>query len=204
MKKIFIAFCFLMGAGTMSTATAQIGEGTVMVEGYYGFPNLYSSVFRAAYANAGGTGLTIKGYGPLGLRAEYLLADKVGVGIDIGSNGTSITYQENTIDANGNAVTYDYRVSTMKVGVMATVNYHFVTNDNLDFYGMFGAGYGTRNFKSETNDPNFQEQSIKGGFPVASRLGIGVRYFFIPNLGANLNLGFGQGGIMNAGLTFKL
>jgi opacity protein-like surface antigen len=39
--------------------------------------------------------------------------------------------------------------------------------------------------------------------PVASRIGVGLRYFFTDNLGANLGLGFGQGGLINVGISAK-
>jgi hypothetical protein len=45
---------------------------------------------------------------------------------------------------------------------------------------------------------------VKGIIPVAMRVGVGMRYFFTKNIGANLGLGFGQGGIINAGLSFKI
>ena len=40
-------------------------------------------------------------------------------------------------------------------------------------------------------------------FPVAARIGVGMRYFFTENIGANLGLGLGQGGLVNIGITAK-
>ena len=96
------------------------------------------------------------------------------------------------------------KISTSKFGVIATMNYHFLDNDKVDAYGVFGIGYGNRSFKYESTDPDFTEATISGLIPVASKIGVGMRYFFTDNIGANLALGFGQGGVINAGLSIKL
>ncbi len=178
-------------------------EGNVGIDLYYGFPNIYSTAFKASYANSGSElDVNINGMGPVGLRAEYLLTDKIGLGLDLGFNNTTLTFKEEGYDSNNNPTIYDYTYSK-KIGAMVTFNYHFIDNDELDFYGIFGMGYGNRSFKFESTDPNYVEATVSSLIPVASRLGVGMRYFFTDNIGANLALGFGQGGIINAGLSFK-
>jgi outer membrane protein W len=87
---------------------------------------------------------------------------------------------------------------------MVTFNYHFLeSNDNLDAYFMVGAGYGNRSFTFSSTDPNYTEASVKSIIPVASRIGVGMRYFFTDNIGLNLAIGFGQGGLVNGGLSLK-
>lgn len=207
MKKLVFFLTFTVGAVFSNNVSAQaVEQGNVIFDGYYGFPNLYTTVFKTAYANSGTeVNLKINGIGPLGFRAEYMVADKMGVGIDVGFNNSKITYQEEGYDPNTNStVMYDYTFSTQKLGVMATLNYHFLDNDKVDAYAAFGMGYGNRSFKFESTDPNYVEANISGLIPVASKISVGMRYFFTDNLGANLALGFGQGGIINAGLSFKL
>jgi len=203
--RLFAAAFLAFAATATNTASAQaVEEGNILIDAYYGFPNLYSTTFKAAYANgAGTTNVSISGLGPVGLRAEYLLTDKVGLGLDIGFNNTKLKYSDVGTDENGNPTVYNYDFSTQKIGVMVTFNYHFIDNDNLDFYGVFGAGYGNRSFEYKSNDPYFTDGDVKGIFPVASRLGLGLRYFFTDNIGANIGLGVGQGGLLNAGLSFK-
>jgi len=203
--RLFVAALAAFAATTTNTASAQaVEEGNILVDVYYGFPNLYSTTFKAAYANGNGTSnVDISGLGPVGLRAEYLLTDKVGLGLDIGFNNTKLTFTETGYDNNGNAAVYQYDYSTQKIGVMVTFNYHFIDNDNLDFYGIIGAGYGGRSFTFKSTDPNYVDADIKGFIPIASRLGLGLRYFFTDNIGVNVGLGFGQGGLLNAGLSFK-
>lgn len=190
---------------TTNSLNAQVfEEGNVGIDLYYGFPNLYTSVFKSAYANSGvQEDVNIGGIGPVGLRAEYLLTDKIGLGIDLGFNNSTLTFKEDGYNDNGDLTTYDYTYSTKKIGAMVTFNYHFIDNDNVDFYGVFGMGYGNRSFKFESTDPDYVEATADGLIPVASRLGVGLRYFFTDNIGLNLGLGFGQGGVANAGLSFK-
>ena len=55
-----------------------------------------------------------------------------------------------------------------------------------------------------SNDPDFVDDSASlTAIPVAGRIGLGMRYFFTDNIGINLGVGFGQGGILNGGLSFK-
>ena len=94
---------------------------------------------------------------------------------------------------------------------MITLNYHAFTNEVIDFYIMAGAGYKNRTSTLTTTNPNytdeqFDDQAIgltpETAIPLAARLGVGLRIFFTENIGANVGLGFGQGGILNAGLSF--
>ena len=109
MRKLTLAV--IMGAFMMSanTASAQtMSEGNVAIDLYYGFPNLYTSALRTAYANSGSEeNIKVGGIGPLGLRVEYMLADKVGLGADFGFNNSSITYDYETTVLNPATSTYD-------------------------------------------------------------------------------------------------
>ena len=210
MKKMIVAmgvFAFLM---TPNNASAQaVEQGNILVDVYYGFPNLYTAVFKGLYANSGTEeNLKIGGIGPVGLRGEYMVADKIGVGVDVGFNNSSISYDEPTTVYNettgmNEIRNYEYKFSTKKIGVMATFNYHFLENDKVDAYAMIGAGYGNRTFDFTSTDPNYVTTSVKSLIPVAMRIGAGMRYFFTDNIGANLAVGFGQGGLVNAGVSFK-
>ena len=39
--------------------------------------------------------------------------------------------------------------------------------------------------------------------PISYKIGVGMRYFFTENIGANLALGLGQGGLVNVGVSAK-
>lgn len=201
MKKLILPLLALtmMLAPKKSNAQA-IEEGNVIIDAYYGFPNLYSTIFKAAYESSNSTGLTLGSQGPLGIRAEYLITDKVGFGIDLGMSSSSISYSEADINTN---IIYDYKFSTRKIGAIFTFNYHFVENDKLDAYFVVGGGYGNRNFKFTSTDPNYIEESVESLIPISYKIGVGMRYFFTENIGANLALGLGQGGLVNVGVSAK-
>lgn len=202
MKKLLFTFVGAMLLSVSNVSAQALEEGNVVLDVYYGFPNLYTTVFKAAYGTStSGTDLKVGGVGPLGLRAEYLLSDKIGLGVDIAYGKSFVKYSEyDSFDDR----TYDYDFSTTKIGVMATFNYHFIDNDALDFYGIVGAGYKNRSFKFESTDPNYTNTDVSVTLiPVAFRIGVGLRYFFTDNIGANMAVGFGQGSILNAGISAK-
>lgn len=201
MKKLILPLLVLTMILAPKKSNAQaIEEGNVIIDAYYGFPNLYSSIFRAAYESSNSTSLTLGSQGPLGIRAEYLITDKVGFGIDLGMSSSSISYSEADINTN---IIYDYKYSTRKIGAIFTFNYHFVENDKLDAYFLVGGGYGNRNFKFTSTDPNYIEESVESLIPISYKIGVGMRYFFTENIGANLALGLGQGGLVNVGVSAK-
>ena len=212
MKKLILPLIALtmMLAPTKSNAQA-IGEGKIIVDGYYGFGNLYNAIFEAL-ASSSGSNITNKFMGPLGVRGEYLISDKVGFGLDLGYSSASMNYNETITsynpDINGNQIastdTYDYSIKTSKIGAMVTFNYHFVESDKFDAYFVTGLGYGNRTTTyTSTNKDYIVPSSTSSLFPVAARIGVGMRYFFTENIGANLGLGLGQGGLVNIGITAK-
>lgn len=209
MKKVLLTL--IVGTFLMSSnsASAQaMSEGNVGIDLYYGFPNLYKTVLESSVSDSA-SALDVGGVGPLGLRFEYMLADKVGLGIDIAYNTTSVSYSEdvsiyNATTMSYDVTSYDYKLSSPKIGVMVVFNYHFIDNDQLDLFGTIGAGYKNRSIELTSNDPNFVDESQSvTTIPVAGRIGLGMRYFFTDNIGINLGVGFGQGGILNGGLSFK-
>ncbi len=210
MKKTLLTLAVFTMLGFSTKVEAQVvEEGKILIDAYYGFPNLYSSVFKTSYANsASALDLKIGSMGPLGIRGEYLISDKVGFGLDLGYNSSTVTYSDissvyNSTTGNFVDTKYDYTFKTQKIGALVTFNYHFIENDNFDAYFVFGAGYGNRSYDFKSTDPSYVASSIKGLIPVASKIGVGMRYFFTENIGANLAIGLGQGGLVNLGLSAK-
>ena len=204
MKKILLFAALMIGANNVSAQA--LSQGTILVDAYYGFPNLYKTILSSTYESLGDN-YNVTGYGPVGVRGEYLMSEKVGVGIDFGMNslGVSYDYTGSTMDtATQTYPTYSDEISTTKIGVMVTLNYHIVNTDKVDFYFVAGAGYKNRSWKYESTDPNYESTTVSGTLiPVAARIGIGTRFWFTDNIGANVDLGFGHSGLLNAGLSFK-
>ncbi len=197
--------CFFF---TSSVNAQAIEKGTVLVDAYYGFPNLYKAVFSAANSNGSELNLNEGGAGPLGIRGEYLLTDKIGIGLDLGFSNAFVNYDRNSfvIDPDtgeGSDVVYTDEFKTRRIGGIVTFNVHFLKSDNVDFYAMVGAGYKNRKSISDSTDPIFEPTEFESLSPVAFRVGTGLRYFFTDNVGINVALGLGHGSLLNGGVSFK-
>ncbi|MFN0204068.1 MAG: hypothetical protein ACKVTZ_21295 [Bacteroidia bacterium] len=100
MKRLTISTLLLaalfVGANTMQAQSVE--KGNILITGYVGGPNLLSGLLKAVIkggiTDANGqpldvTGLKATGLLPLGARAEYMVADRFGLGID-GSYATLV------------------------------------------------------------------------------------------------------------------
>tara|TARA_B110000037_G_C16939346_1_gene432064 strand:- start:71 stop:733 length:663 start_codon:yes stop_codon:yes gene_type:complete len=220
MKKLLLGIIVI--AGTSFSGSAQaLSQGSIVADVYYGFPNLYKTTLEAAYIDSG-EDFAVGGYGPVGVRGEYLLSEKLGIGVDFMINNTNVSYNYSgyeysgqdddgmwiyAVDDNGALIetTYEDKISTTKIGFMATLNYHIVNNDRIDFCFTAGAGYKNRSWKYESTDRAYESTSISSTLiPVAARIALNTRIFFTENIGANIGVGIGQGGILTAGLSFAL
>ncbi|HIP35753.1 MAG TPA: hypothetical protein EYG85_02750 [Crocinitomix sp.] len=200
-KKITI----LMSALALSfgyNANAQaVSKGSILIDAYYGFPNFGSALLKQI---DGVENAKITGVGPMGGRFEYMVADKFGIGIDFIYNSVNISGTIDSTDNLGNVVeTYDLKVFSQRYRPQIRMNYHFVSNEELDAYVGVGVGANIRRFGFKTDYPNYDGNSAVGALiPVSMRLALGMRYFFTDNIGANLELGLG-GPFVSGGLSFK-
>ncbi len=192
------------------TGRAQaLQEGNVVFDGYYGWPNFFTTLAKAAYISSGqDENLKIGGIGPLGARAEYMVTDRVGVGIDLFVANSSLGWSERTTifnptTGNNEDVTYNYDLDFNRITALARFNYHFGSSDKFDPYAAVGAGYRSTSLSFTTNDPDFLEQSVGGALPIGIRLAAGGRYFFNDFIGINLEMALG-GPLLSGGLSIKL
>jgi opacity protein-like surface antigen len=204
-KSLFAVFIFAL-LFVSHTSNAQVYEkGNVVVDAFYGFPNLYTAYVRGVYNNnvANGTNtytdVKIKSLGPLGITGEYLLSSKVGIGFEATYASTSVTanyyeYQD------GN--TYAYTASINRMRILPRVNIHFGDNDKVDPYLALGMGYANLKASYETANPYQSQVTYRSVIPVSYRMGFGVRYFFTDHVGAMVEFGFG-GALLRGGLSVK-
>jgi outer membrane protein W len=199
MKKI-VSILSLMGCLMLTApgnANAQaVEQGNFIITPQYGFPNLFNLAIKTAYNNSTYTGVDIGGIGPAGLQFEYMVADKIGLGIKANYSSTSLTYTEST---------YDYTLKFVRYRVMPRFALHFGNSSNFDAYFGVAAGYSGFKISSETNDPNYDDTdvAITNPFPVGFRFDVGGSYFFTDFLGLNMEIGLGGGPVINGGLSFK-
>ncbi len=183
---------------TNKTKAQVVEEGNVIVEAYYGWPNLYTTALKALYTDAYSEGVTVGSIGPLGGRIEYMLSDVVGVGVDVGYVNTTVSYKEDA----GSGNYYNYDISAPKFTALFKMNFHFTKSDKVDAFGGFGVGYRNRTYKFKTNDPDFVESNIESYFPVGIRASLGIRYFLTENIGLNAEMGLG-GPLLSFGISTK-
>lgn len=212
MKRLVASLIMLFTLGLGSAFGQANPKGSFVIDPYYGFPNWSRSIATTFIDDNGIDKSQFKAFGPTGLRAEYLLDDKFGIGFDVIVNGYSLsgTIQDTTYNAELDTtviVERDAKYSMRRLRVQARFNYHFeVTNPNLDVY--MGLGVGTNNrfrsYKVDGGDSEFNESGLKNFtlIPVSMRLAAGMRYYFNQNIGINTELGIG-GPLVSAGLSVR-
>lgn len=216
MKKIFILF----GALALTTTTfaqSEVEEGNIIIEPYIG--TLQSNILRSEPTVFDGETLSNYklngGQFAYGLRAEYMLADNFGLGLDFnyvksGSNYdlsyTEVVYNETTMQNEEVQRTYNWDYTAVKIRAMLRLNYHFVQSDNIDAYTGFAIGYKHANREWTVEDPNASNDqlALEGALvPVAFRLALGTRIYFTDNIGMMIELGAGGGTPLQIGFSAK-
>lgn len=216
MKRVITLVAAVVAIVTGGISFSQANStGNVIIDPYYGFPNFGAS-FAKNFETSSTTNLQVKGLGPLGLRAEYMVADKIGVGFDVIYNSYDLTYSDTRVDSvyDGSTDTWsstttvtDNEYKMQRLRIQARFNYHFeVSNPDLDAYFGVGAGSNNRYRKAYENGKEVEDDTDLGNFtflPVSFRLCTGLRYYFSENIGMNAEIGLG-GPLISAGLSIRL
>ncbi|HYG51677.1 MAG TPA: hypothetical protein VD905_12280 [Flavobacteriales bacterium] len=212
MKKLILSMALVGYVALINTnqASAQaVGQGNIITVPQYGFPNLFAYALRTAYNNSNYTGLEIKGFGPTGVQFEFMVTDKIGLGLKSNFSSTSISYDENTevYDPNTGQYTssiYNYKLKFVRWRAMPRFSFHFGNSDKFDGYFGVAAGYSAFKLSYETDDPNYTgDIAISNPVPIGFRLDVGGNYFFTEKMGLNFEIGLGGGPVINAGIATK-
>ena len=184
-------------------AQSQINaKGSVIVDAYYGFPNFGKAFLSSIESNSAGVSTTA--IGPCGARAEYMVADKFGIGADFIYNSMSGTFQVDSLNTDNTVYkSYDAKLAMQRYRVQLRMNYHFVREEKMDAYFGFGAGTNIRKYVYKNDMPNadtFSESATL--LPFSMRVALGMRYYFTNNIGLNTELGIG-GQLVSAGLSVR-
>jgi len=203
MKKIFT---ILFGSALLATTNVNaqaVTQGNVIIDGYYGFFSISNSWIRDVTSS---NSSTFKSIGPVGGRFEYMVSDKIGIGLEGNYHDRQVNWTGTITDTITNtSKDYSYTVGRKTIRVMPRINIHFGGSDNFDGYFGVAAGYRSAGWYTVTNDPNYGNYgSGITLIPVAIRLALGGRYFFTDNIGLNMEIGLGGGTMFHTGLTFKI
>ncbi len=182
-------------------------KGQIMVEPYYGFPNLWTGLLKVAavaYSDVNEDDIEASGLGPMGIRAQYMVTDQLSVGLDFFYASSRLKYLDNTTDGLGNPVTYSYEINMPRPRFLIRGEYHIPASDAIDPYAAGGLGVDATSLTFKTNDPFFIEDEFKvrGSLPVSYRLAFGSRFYLARNVGLGIELGLG-GPLLTGGLALK-
>lgn len=198
---------------SFSSGAQALMQGNFVVDAYYGFPNFGRSFSQSVEdANTSGNNFKAGGIGPAGLRLEYMIADRVGIGADVIYNSNIITFS--AVDSTFNVTTdtwstqtNEYEYVMQRVRAQVRLNYHFdIASPDFDSYIGVGAGTNNRFRKTLENGVDITENDGLANFtllPFSMRIALGARYYFSQNVGLNMEIGLG-GPVISAGLSIKL
>ena len=193
-----------------NVAKAQVyEEGKVVIDIYYGFPNIITTYLKSAIDSASRSNssnqaiysnITVSSIGPVGGRVEYLLTNRIGFGIDFSYSNTIAKY----MDPNN---PYNYQASVPRWRVVPRINIHLGNSKKFDPYFAFGIGYHSP-YKViyATNDPNYTGPAVSyiplftNSVVIMSKFG--MRYFITDEFGLGVEVGFG-GPLTTGGITVK-
>ena len=176
---------FLKGKGGDAFA-----QGKFVVSLGYGFPNLGKAVLNALISDSA-VNVTSTGIGPIHLRAEYALSDGVGFGVSVNYISCGVKFTD---------LPYDYTWSRSSLSILARLNFHFATSDQIDPYFGIGAGYRQATWKFSSTDPAYSGEKIPGFSPFGFETTIGMRYYFTDGFGMYTELGIAKS-VIQAGIV---
>ncbi len=209
MKKIFTLFGATLALSTASFAQTQTEAGNLIIDPYVG--TLQTNILRdePTFSDRNVSNYKLNGgqFG-FGLRAEYMLADNFGIGIDFnyvksGSN-YDYNYSDTTFNTSG---TFNYDYTSVRIRTMLRMNYHFVQSDNIDAYTGFAVGHKFANRTVTISEPGVEDfgGNLEGALiPVSVRIALGTRIYFTDNIGMMIELGAGGGQPLQVGLSVKI
>lgn len=202
MKTIRISLLTLSIAILASSAafSQAFEQGKSYVSLSYGYEIFNITNILGDFAAANGADVKTKKFGPMSLKYEYAISDKIGIGASFGYTNTSINGSYDSTDNK----TYTYKIATNKITAKARLNWHLADHDKLDPYIGFGFGYKSFSGSSTSSDPNVaDEKNVNLALlPVSFEATFGIRYLFTPSFGAFGELGIGHG-VAHIGLVGK-
>jgi hypothetical protein len=206
MRKPVAYLSLLLLSFLMSVSTAQVmNKGNHSVNVYYGY-----SVFRSYYINVAeliaedeNLDYSISTTGPFGLMYEYMVADVIGLGGELGYSASEFNWVMEGVDVNLDPAKWNYKVNFATTRIQMRLNFHMIKSDHFDTYILFNAGYRNTKFTVDTDDPFYvPEFKVPLFFPIGVKMGLGVRYFFIKNIGLNAEFALGSP-MVSGGLSIR-
>lgn len=178
---------------------SAFGEGKSIVSIGYGFPNLGKSLFNTYNEY---TDFKVAGFGPMHIKYEYGVSDKIGIGVSVNIVTFKVAWTEDAYGPN-DTKRYEHRIKSSAYSILARLNTHFATQEKIDPYWGFGIGYSGRKYANSSDDPNYTADiTFKNLIPIGFESTLGCRFFFTDIIGAYIEVGFSKS-IVQGGLSAK-
>jgi len=211
MKKISTLFTGLAVIGlalfSNQKAAAQKEAGQSVVTLGVG-ESLVGSIFSVASSSTSGGSYSISHSPAILGMYDYGLSDRFSIGAAFSYQSFSTAYTNYSYynSTTGGAYYGSWTDKITRINYAVRALFHFGDNENFDPY--FGLRLGFTNWSASTTnpDPNYATDNgfgvtIKGA--IAPQVVFGVRYFFTPLIGVNLEAAIGSPYYASAGVNFK-
>lgn len=223
MKKLLILLV-ITGAATSSLNAQELSlkKNNFILTPYVGLPNsskvlLTGSDVGQSYSYGDVTYEVTGSAVCFGGKMAFMITDNISMGLEgnYEKGGYEGTFEGQYYDNNtGTNRDTSYNVGTYsltKTRVLARFQYHFGISEKANFYTGMGLGLTTEKKENPENELNETSYNLFAPFvfidrvtnPIAARIYIGSNIMFIPNLGMNIEFGFGSGSILQLGLVGK-
>lgn len=125
-------------------AQARATDFKHTVSSGYGFPNLPRVLFNAYGNYQDKANYSSSGFGPLHLKYEYRISNRIGLLASINHLSYKIRFTEIYGDTNGKILPNNALIRQSRTAVNARFNFHFLNPENherTEFYAGLGLGY---------------------------------------------------------------
>lgn len=202
MKKLLLSIIVTTGlsTGTGKLYAQAFSQGGSSVQAGYGIGNFVQAIFKTYETNYSDYNFT--GIGPLFLKYEYAVSDKIGIGLNMSYIGAKVSYTDRTyITTSGDF--YKETITWSSISALARMNLHFGDNDKFDPFWGFGMGYRTATWKYDDNDPTYDNTvSVKNYIPFGFETTVGARFYLTDNIGIYAETGLAKA-VFQGGLSIK-
>jgi hypothetical protein len=198
MKKLKVLCIAFFGVLSFQGANAQaVSQGNVIVDAYYGWGSVFGNLLQQS---AGAVNVSYRNIGTAGVRFEYMVGNRFGIGLESNFKSTSLSQTRSSWDGMTN---YEDKISWNRFRVMPRFNFHFLDADKVDVYSAIAVGYANHNVSAQSTEPDYAGFQMNIPFNIGTRIATGMRYFFTDNLGANIEFGLGGGDLIHFGLSAR-
>ncbi len=204
MKKILLSFLLLTLLISSAVHAQSFDKGTVVISAGYGVPNLIAAPFRVVYKIAKYTDVSFSSMGPVLARGEYGLSKSIGIGFAAGYSTMNVGYTFRDVDVTQTKeIDYHAKITWTSPSAGLRFNFHFANSEKKDLYFGLGGGW-SGNKLSYSDDSPWEDKYPKPGISTFHfNIGLGFRYYFVPNFGAYMEIGWDKASLVQGGILLR-